>query len=483
MRIYSASRNNMTPWPPMTSSPSGPFRRARSVFLVLAALLAGGRAGAANVPEQLMDAATKTDFAYQRLAQLCDTFGPRFSGTTNLEKAIDWILAQMSRDGLDNVHGEEVMVPHWVRGAESAELLAPRARRLPMLGLGGSVATPPEGITAEVLVVQSFADLAGRAAEAANKIVLFNVPFTTYGETVAIRVHGAVEAARVGAVASLIRSVTPFSIQSPHTGNMSYNSAVRKIPHAAITVEDAEMMQRMQDRGQKIVVRLKMSAAQLPDAPSSNIVAEITGSEKPEEIVLVSGHIDSWDVGQGAMDDGGGAMAAWEAVRLMRQLGLRPRRTVRVVLWTNEENGLAGAHGYEQRHRGEMARHVLAIESDMGTFKPEGFSFVGGEAARKMIKKLARPLARLGAESIHSQGSEADVGVLERDHVPTMALLDDASKYFWYHHTDADTMDKLNPRELGACAAAVAVMAWQAADAPVALPRAENTNSSERKQN
>jgi carboxypeptidase Q len=183
------------------------------------------------------------------------------------------------------------------------------------------------------------------------------------------------------------------------------------------------------------------------------------------------------------MDDGGGAMAAWEAVRLMRQLGLRPRRTVRVVLWTNEENGLAGAHGYEQRHRGEMARHVLAIESDMGTFKPEGFSFVGGDAARKMIKKLARPLARLGAAGILNQGSEADVGVLERDHVPTMALLDDETKYFWYHHTDADTMDKLNPRELGACAAVIAVMAWQVADDPMTLPREETTTSSERKQN
>jgi carboxypeptidase Q len=273
-------------------------------------------------------------------------------------------------------------------------------------------------------------------------------------------------------VASLIRSVTPFSMQSPHTGGMSYNNDVRKIPHAAITVEDAEMMQRMQDRGDKIVVRLTMNASQLPDAPSSNVVAEITGSEKPEEIVIVSGHIDSWDVGQGAMDDGGGAISAWEAARLMRHLGLRPRRTVRVVLWTNEENGTAGARGYEQLHRDEMARHVVAIESDRGTFKPEGFSFVGDDAARAMVKKLAQPLERLGLASILDEGSEADVGILERDQVPTMALLDDGAKYFWYHHTEADTMDKLNPRDLSACAAAMAVMAWQLADAPMALPHA-----------
>jgi carboxypeptidase Q len=454
--------------------PTIQFRSGRAAWVALAAILMAWRAGAANVPDRLMAAEMKSDFAYQRLARLCDTFGPRFSGSTNLEAAIDWILAQMKQDGLENVHGEAVMVPHWVRGAESAELLAPRARRLPMLGLGGSIPTPPEGITAEVLVVKSFEDLAGRASEATNKIVLFNVPFTEYHDTVAIRSRGAVEAARVGAVASLIRSVTPFSIQSPHTGSMSYNGAARKIPHAAITVEDAQMMQRMQDRGEKIIVRLKMSAAQLPDAPSSNVVAEITGREKPEEIIIVSGHIDSWDVGQGAMDDGGGAISAWEAVRLMHELGLRPRRTVRVVLWTNEENGTAGARGYERRHQSELARHVLAMESDRGTFKPVGFSFVGGDAARKMVKALARPLARLGAASILSQGSEADVGILEQDHVPTMALLDDETKYFWYHHTDGDTMDKLNPSELAACSAAMAVMAWQVADDPVALPRAES---------
>lgn len=420
---------------------------------------------------RLIQTATHTDFAWQRLARLCDTFGPRFSGTTNLENAIDWILDEMRRDGLDNVHGEEVMVPHWVRGAESAEMLEPRPRRLPMLGLGGSIATPPEGITAEVLVVKSFADLHERAREAAGKIVVFNVPFTTYPETVQIRVHGAVEAARAGAVASLIRSVTPFSIQSPHTGGMKYEKDVPEIPHAAITVEDAEMMQRMQDRGQRIVVRLKMSAQKLPDVPSRNVVAEITGREKPEEIVIVSGHIDSWDVSQGAMDDGGGAMAAWEAVRVMHNLGLRPRRTVRVVLWVNEENGLAGARGYEKFHKNEMARHVLAIESDIGAFRPLGFSFNGNAATLPVVQKLARALRPLGADAVRPGEGEADVDELRPDGVPAMALATDGSRYFWFHHTDADTMDKLNPRQVGQCAAAMAVMAWEVADAPQDLPR------------
>lgn len=425
----------------------------------------------ASPTQQLIAAATHTDFAWQRLARLCDTFGPRFSGTTNLENAIDWILGEMRADGLDNVHGEEVMVPHWVRGSESAEMLEPRPRVLPMLGLGGSVGTPPDGITAEVLVVKSFADLHERASQAAGKIVLFNVPFTTYHETVQVRVRGAMEAAQAGAVASLIRSVTPYSIQSPHTGGMMYAPTVHRIPHAAITVEDAEMMQRMQDRGEKIVVRLKMSAQTLPEVPSRNVVAEITGSEKPDEVVIVSGHIDSWDVGQGAMDDGGGAMSAWEAVRVMHKLGLRPRRTIRVVLWTNEENGQAGARGYERQHKSELGRHVLAIESDIGAFQPQGFSFNGSSNALLMVRRFSRALRPLGADNITTGEEEADVSELRRDGVPNMALLTDGPRYFWFHHTDADTMDKLDPAQLGACAGAMAVMAWEAANAPEALPR------------
>jgi len=427
--------------------------------------------GQAAPIDQLIAAATGTNFAYARLARLCDTFGPRFSGTTNLEAALDWILAEMKRDGLDNVHGEEVSVPHWVRGAESAELLSPRRRSLPMLGLGGSIGTLRSGITAEVLVVTNFADLRARPQDAQGKIVLVNQPFTSYGETVQIRYHAATEAAKAGAVASLIRSVTPFSIQSPHTGMMDYSNDIPKIPEAAITVEDAEMMARMQQRGQKVIVRLTMGAATLPDAPSRNIVAEVSGRESPEDVVIVSGHIDSWDVGQGAMDDGGGAVAAWEAVRLMRALGLRPRRTVRAVLWVNEENGLAGAKAYERLHKEQMGHHVLAIESDSGVFRPTGFSFVGSESALASIKQFAASLKQIGAEPVTAGESEADVGELRQDGVPTLGLRVDGSRYFWYHHTQADTVDKLDPRELGQCVAAMAVMAYQAADADAPLPR------------
>ena len=421
--------------------------------------------------DQLISAATNSVFAFDRLAFLCDRFGPRFSGTTNLEAAIDWILSEMKKDGLQNVRGEAVMVPHWVRGQESAELLQPRLHQMAMLGLGGSVATPLPGITAGILVVKSFQDLSNRVAEAKGRIVLFNEPFTTYHDTVSIRTRGAMEAAKAGALASLVRSVTPVSMHTPHTGNMRYTNGLPKIPHAAITVEEAEMLQRMQDRGEKIVVRLKMEAKTLPDAKSRNVIAEIVGGEKPEEIILVSGHIDSWDVGQGAMDDGGGCVAAWEAVRLMKKLGLRARRTVRVVLWTNEENGIAGARAYRAAHKNELANHVLAIESDDGVFKPTTFAFSGSAAAMNQVGEAAKLLQKIAPLKITSGAGGADISQLEPDGVPLMDLLVDSTKYFWYHHTNADTIDKISRDEFNQCVAALAVMAYSVADMPERLAR------------
>jgi carboxypeptidase Q len=421
--------------------------------------------------DRLIDAALRDSFAYERLGELVDRFGPRFSGTANLEAAIDWILQEMQRDGLENVHGEEVMIPRWVRGDESAELIEPRSRPLPMLGLGGSVGTPPEGVTAEVLVVGSFEELEQRASEARDKIVLFDVPFTTYGETVRYRRDGAAAAARAGAVASLIRSVTPVSLQSPHTGGMRYDPDVPPIPHAALTVEDAQMLHRMQDRGERVVVQLQMNAHMLPDVPSRNVVGEIVGRERPEEVVVVGCHIDSWDVGQGAMDDGGGCVAAWEAVRLMHRLGMRPRRTVRAVLFTNEENGLRGGNGYRDAHGDVLDKHVLAIESDGGVFKPMGFGFTGSDEAFAVVTQVGALLDRIEADSIAWGGGGADIGPIMREGVPGMGLRVDGTKYFWYHHTDADTIDKLDPLEMSLCVAAMAVMAYVVADLPEALVR------------
>ena len=441
--------------------------------LASAGAFAAGSVPADYQPEaqRLIQAATNSLFGFTRLATMCDTFGPRFTGSKNLESAIDWCLAEMKNDGFQNVRGEEVIVPRWVRGNESVELLSPRRRKLPMLGLGGSVGTPPGGITADVLVVTGFNDLKNRVAEAKGRIVLFNVPFTEYRETVIVRTQGAVHAARAGALASLIRSVGPFSMQTPHTGGMSYADGVKKIPHAALSLEDANMLSRMAARGEPIRVRLKMEARTLPDGISRNVIAEIPGREKPEEIVIVSGHIDSWDVGQGAMDDGGGCLAAWEAARLMFQLGLRPKRTVRVVLWTNEENGIRGAMSYAKRHEAALAKHTLAIESDSGVFQPSGFGFLGSGRGMEIIRGVGRLLDPIGSGNIAKGCRGADVLKLVRGGVPVMHLEVDREKYFWFHHTDADTIDKLNPAEFNRCVAAMAVMAYVIADLPETLPR------------
>jgi carboxypeptidase Q len=422
--------------------------------------------------DRLITAATRDSAAWLRIAELADRFGPRLSGSAALEQAIDWIVAEMKEDGLENVHTEPVMVPHWVRGAESAELLAPRAVALHMIGLGGSVATPPEGISAEVLVVDSFDDLTRRAAEAKGKIVLFDVPFVTYGETVAYRSGAASAAAKVGAVAALIRSIEPYGIQTPHTGSMRYDSAVaRKIPTAALSLEDALMLRRISERGETVRVRLKMSAQTLPDAPSRNVIAELRGSERPDEVVIVSGHIDSWDVGTGSMDDGGGCVAAWQALKLMKELGLRPRRTVRVVLWTNEENGTRGGKAYRDAHRAELGRHVLAIESDNGVFRPYGFRFQGSAAGLAVMESLSTLLAPIEATKMVAGEGEADVEAIIAEGVPGLALDVDGSRYFWYHHSAGDTPDKLDPRDVARSVAAMGVMAYAAAQMELPIPR------------
>jgi carboxypeptidase Q len=424
------------------------------------------------IADRIIKAATADSAAWNRLAELTDGFGHRLSGSEALERAIDWIIERMKQDGLQNVRGEPVMVPRWVRGQERAELRQPRYQNLPMLGLGGSISTPPGGIEAEVLVVSSFDELKARAADARGKIVLFDVPFTNYGQTVAYRSRGMNEASRVGAVASLIRSVGPYGLRTPHTGAMApYDSTVRPIPAAALTMEDAAMLHRMQNRGQKIVVRLEMSAHMLPDSPSRNVIGEIVGREKPDEFVVFGGHIDSWDVGTGAVDDGGGVVAAWEAVRLLHKLGLRPRRTIRAIGWTNEENGGRGGSGYRDAHRGELDRHVVAIESDGGTFKFRGFGFSGSDSALAIVRRIGKLLKPLGADTVFAGGGGADIGPIMALGVPGMSHNVDGTRYFWYHHTPADNVDKIDPRELAENVAAMAIMAYVIADLPEALPR------------
>lgn len=428
--------------------------------------------------DRIIAAALADTVAYSRLATMTDMYGSRLSGSPGLERAINWVLARMRDDRLDNVRGEPVMVPHWVRGQESATLVSPRPWKLHMLGLGGSVGTPPEGITAPVLVVKSFDDLSVHAGEAKGKIVLFDSPFPTdvppmegYGINVQYRGGAASAAAKVGAVAALIRSVATHSQQSPHTGSLRYQGNVPEIPSAALSVEDAEMLHRMQDRGEPVVVTLKMQAHMLPDVPSRNVVAELRGSERPDEVVVLGGHIDSWDVGEGAMDDGGGSFAAWEAVRLIKELGLRPRRTLRVVMWVNEENGLRGGRAYRDLHDAELPKTVAAMESDNGVFTPSGFRFQGSADGLAMAKQIGALLDKIGAGEVTLGDGEADVGPIIGEGVPGFALNVDDSTYFWYHHSDADMMTVIDLDQFRHCIATMAVMAYVLADNPTALPR------------
>jgi len=420
---------------------------------------------------RIIGAALTSDKAYKRLAYLTDHIGNRISGSENLQRAISWATAEMRNDGLDNVRNEKVMVPHWVRGEESLEITGPVTRKLAMLGLGNSIGTPAEGITAEAIVVRNFDELDKLGGQVRGKIVVYNAPFASYGATVVYRLTGASRAARYGAVAALVRSITPVSLQTPHTGAMRYDEGQPKIPTAAITIEGAELLQRMNDRGEKPTLRLKMEAKFLPDVESANVIAELKGSEKPDEVVLVSGHFDSWDVGQGAHDDGGGCIIAWEAVRLLKELGLKPRRTIRVVLYVNEENGGRGGNAYRDAHRTELANHVLAIESDSGSYRPEGFGLAATAPpqVRANFQEIAKLLTGIRADGVGANGGGSDIGPIMAEGVLGASLDVDGTHYFDIHHTQADTLDKVNPQELALCVATMAVMAYTVADLPQAL--------------
>jgi carboxypeptidase Q len=418
---------------------------------------------------RLVGEALSTSFAWDRLALMGDTFGNRLSGSQALEDTIQWAVQEMKKDGLENVRAEPVKVPHWVRGQESIEITAPRRHAMVMLGLGNSVGTPADGIEADLLVVRSFDELDAARDRVKGRIVLYNVPFTNYGETVVYRATGPSRAAALGAVAALVRSVGPPGLRLPHTGSLRYTEGAPQIPAAALTTEDADRLQRMQDRGTATRVRLKMEAKFLPDADSFNVVGEIRGREKPDEVVVLGGHIDSWDVGTGSTDDGGGCVVTWEALRLMKKLNLRPRRTVRVVLWTNEENGTRGGVAYRDRYKDQLANHVMMLESDGGVFRPTGFGFTGSDGARAKVSDIATLLRGIQADRIGPAGEGADIGPsVQAANVPAMAL-EVEGNYFLIHHTPADTVDKIDPMDMSRASAAIAVMAYVIADMPERL--------------
>lgn len=424
----------------------------------------------ADVAQRIITASLSSELAFQRLSELTDGIGHRLSGSAALERATLWARDRFTTDGHEAVRLEPVRVPHWVRGAESAKLLGPVPRQLPLLALGGSVATPPGGLTAELLVVGSFEELEARKAEAKGKIVVFDHAMgkegfagANYGAALPYRTQGAARAAVFGAVAVLVRSLTAHSLGAPHTGSMRYpDPKVPKIPAAAITVEDAELLHRLAQRGDKPKLQLTLTPRTLPDADSANVVAEIRGRELPEEVVLIGAHLDSWDVGQGAQDDGAGVVVVMQALNLVRSLGLAPRRTLRAVLFTNEENGVRGGAQYAKAHQGE--RHAAAFEIDAGAGAPLGFSSENEQAFVPAIRNYAATLAPIGATQVMTGYSGEDIGALKPLGVPLFGVMLELDHYFDVHHSAADTLDKIDPKNLQKSAAALATLAFLIAD-------------------
>lgn len=412
--------------------------------------------------------------AWERLLTLSDEYGHRMNGSVALEKALDWAQELMRKDGLSNVRKEEVWVPHWERGAESAEILAPAHHKLTLLGLGGSIGTGDSPVEAEVIVFSSLDAIKLSSREQVEgKIVLINQPMppynpdtgeTHYGATVGIRVHGPSAAARLGARATLIRSVTANSLATPHTGMTRYAEDAPKIPAAAVTIEDAERIARLAKKG-PVTVRLSMGSKWHPDARSGNVIGEIPGTEKPEEIIVLGAHMDSWDVGDSSNDDGCGCVMAMEAARLLLRLPVRPKRTIRVVLFTDEEHRQSGGKAYYEAHHGET--HRAAVEADMGCGAPRALSVDGSKVELRFLQDKIKLFSTFGITHIQRGGSGADIAPLvQKDGVLGIGIAPDASTYFDRHHSAADTVEKLSPEHLRENALTMALLAYLLAEHP-----------------
>ena len=438
--------------------------------------------------KQLQQAALTSDYAYRQLAHLTDSIGPRLSGSPQAEAAVEYVAGEMRRLGLE-VKLEKLSVTHWVRGAETGALVeypgqtAQVTQKIVLTALGGSVATPSDGLTAEVVVVNNYDELNALGRDkVAGKIVLFNARYDrqmeaqgfggeAYGQAVAYRGGGPGAAARLGAVAALNRSAGGAEFRLPHTGATRYAEDAPKIPAASVTAEDGDLIARLAARG-PVRMQLVLTPRQLPDAVSYNVIADLRGSEHPEQIVIVSGHLDSWDLGTGAIDDGAGVAVAMQTVQLIKQLGLHPRKTIRFIAWMNEENGVAGGRTYATEHAAEVANHFAAIESDRGAGHPLGFEVMAKPEALPLLAPMSAILQSSGAGLLKiTEDTETDISFLGAAGVPSFGLWQDTRTYFDYHHTAADTLDKVVPRELAENAAAMAVLAYTLANLPEPLPR------------
>jgi hypothetical protein len=454
--------------------------------------------------DRIIAAAMADNDGYAALAYLTDHVGKRLSGTPQLNTAVEWGAELMKKAGLQNVQIQPVMVPRWVRGNESATITykgqaGTIVKPLHMLGLGMSVGTPKGGITAPVVFVHDFAELDKLSdAEVKGKVVVFNPGWHGYGVGSMYRTGGPSRAGARGAAAVLVRSATGLAMQTPHTGTLRYDEKQPKVPSAAISVEDALLIERLAKDG-PVTVHLEMDAHMEADVKAGNVIGEIVGSEHPEQVVVLGGHIDSWDVGQGAQDDGGGIMATFEAVSLIHKLGLKPKRTIRVVFWANEENGGAGGRAYRQWIGDKIGDQVAAIESDGGVEKPLGIGYGGffggprrpappapGQAAApaparpaafdvkslspeeqksyEYLQDIISLTASIGTDTVSPGGGGSDIGPITADGVPALAPRTVGEHYFDWHHTDADTLDKVDPDSFKKNTAMLSVVAYILAD-------------------
>jgi carboxypeptidase Q len=438
--------------------------------------------------KKIQQAALSSDYAYRQVAHLSDNIGPRLSGSAQAAKAVEYVANELKAIGCE-VQLEKTMVPHWVRGEETASLVQfpgmaeGTTQKVLLCALGGSVATPKEGITVDVVTAKTFEELkAMPRGKVAGKIVLFTYPFDkqmaavghsgeAYGEAVTYRGDGPSAAARQGAVACLIRSVGGADYRIPHTGSTHYANDAPKIPAGAVTSEDADLIADLVKQG-PVKMKLVLTPQTLPDVESANVIGDIKGSEHPEQVVIVSGHLDSWDLGTGAIDDGAGVAVSMEAANLIHKLNLKPKRTIRVIAWMNEENGTRGSKQYAKDHENDWANHFGAMETDGGADHPVGLHVKAKPEVKTLLKPVAAVLQESGAGGLElSEHAGADIEPIEKAGVPSFAPIQDGRFYFNYHHTAADTLDKIDPKNLAETSAIVAVWAYALANAERPLPR------------
>ncbi|HEY0740717.1 MAG TPA: M20/M25/M40 family metallo-hydrolase [Chryseosolibacter sp.] len=445
----------------------------RFVFVLIGSFIITftyGQTQQENAIKSIYDLELTKGESYSMLEYLTTKIGSRLSGSPGAAAAVDWTRHVM-KDFADTVWLQPVMVPHWVRGRqEIARAISKRSGSydLNVCALGGSVGTGPSGISAEVVEVKTFDELRALGATVKGKIVFFNRgfdmtrinTFSAYSGAVEQRAMGPSEAAKLGAVAVIVRSMASGPEDYPHTGGLRYAPNVAQIPAVAISTNHADQLSEFLKNEKNLIVYIETHCKTLADAPSFNVIGEIKGSEKPEEIIVVGGHLDSWDLAQGAHDDGAGCVQAMEVLRVFKQLGIKPKRTIRAVMYMNEENGLRGGTEYAKQAELKKEKHLAAIESDRGGFTPRGFTMSGTDAMKSKVRSWKPMLEPYGLTDFSQEGGGADIGPLANQGVALFGYLPDSQRYFFLHHTKEDNFDKVNKRELELGAAAMAALVY-----------------------